>query len=287
LCPTWTGAFCIVAILFILVVAWFTYGESYLEATHRLPADILVVEGWIGCKGIRAAVDECRPVPPGTPKYDSAVTESRSAVARRFERGGYRYIVASGCLTSGGWEDNRESYAEMAAGEMIRLGVPKESVIVAHSRNTKNHRTFESAVATWRTLRDSGIKPIQLNVFTFGPHAGRSALVFTKVYSGGSKIGVIGRVPAEYDCEPWWLSSERARQLLEETVGYVLNFCSTLAATQILLPTTPPTEFQIDSTTSQQEETHLFKCRSSSNRARGTRLSRFSIRWCSITACCR
>jgi len=54
-----------VAILFILVVAWFTYGESYLEATHRLPADILVVEGWIGRKGIRAAVDE-------------------------FERGGYR-----------------------------------------------------------------------------------------------------------------------------------------------------------------------------------------------------
>jgi hypothetical protein len=196
LCPTWTGAFCIAAILFILFVAWVTYGESYLEATHRLPADILVVEGWIGCKGIRAAVDE-------------------------FERGGYRYIVASGCLTSGGWEDNRESYAEMAAGEMIRLGVPKESIIVAHSRNTKNHRTFESAVATWRTLRDSGLKPAQLNVFTFGPHAGRSALVFAKVYSGGSEIGVIGWVPAEYDREPWWLSSERARQLLEETAGYV------------------------------------------------------------------
>jgi hypothetical protein len=27
---------------------------TYLEAAHRLPADILVVEGWIGRKGIRA-----------------------------------------------------------------------------------------------------------------------------------------------------------------------------------------------------------------------------------------
>src|SRR6202008_3116609 len=115
--------------LCLLIIGWLAYGESYLAETHRSQADILVVEGWIGPKGISAAVQE-------------------------FERGGYRYIVASGGLTSGGWEDKGESYAEMAAGEMIRLGVPKESIIVAHSRNTKNHRTFESAVATWRTLRD-------------------------------------------------------------------------------------------------------------------------------------
>ena len=195
-CLTWLGAFCVALFLAAPAVWWFYCGESFLSLTERRPAEILVVEGWIGRKGLDAAVDE-------------------------FERGGYRYIVASGCLTSGGWEDKRESYAEMAAGEMIRLSVPKESIIVAHSRNTKNHRTFESAVTTWRTLRDSGIKPAQLNVFTFGPHAGRSALVFTKVYSDGSKIGVIGWVPAEYDREPWWLSSERARELLEETVGYV------------------------------------------------------------------
>src|ERR1700726_4429712 len=39
-----------------------------------------------------------------------------------------------------------------------------------------------------------------------------------------------------------------------------MNFCSTLAGTRILLPTTPSTEFQIGSTMSQEEETHLFKC---------------------------
>src|SRR5258708_18864284 len=108
----------------------------------------------------------------------------------------------------------------MAAGEMIRLGVPKESILVAHSRNTKNHRTFESAVATWRTLRDSGIKPTQLNVFTFGPHAVRSALVLTKVYSDGSKIGVIGWVAAEYDRECWGPSRGRAHQLRWQTLSY-------------------------------------------------------------------
>ena len=48
----------------------------------------------------------------------------RAAVAE-FEGSGYHYIVASGGLTSGRWEDEPASYAKMAADEMIRLGIPK------------------------------------------------------------------------------------------------------------------------------------------------------------------
>lgn len=195
-CPTWLGSSLIVAILVFLVAWWFACGESFLAVTHRLSPDILVVEGWIGRKGIRAAVDE-------------------------FGHGDYRYIVASGGLTSGRWEDEPASYAEMAAREMIRLGVPKERIIVATSGRTESHRTFESAVAVWRTLRDAGIKPKALNVFTIGPHAMRSALVFAKVNSHGAKVGVIGWIPPEYKAGPWWQSSDRSRELLDETVGYL------------------------------------------------------------------
>jgi DUF218 domain len=190
------GCCCITAILLILLGAWVSYGESYLAFTHRVPADILAVDGWIGRQGLRAAVDE-------------------------FERGGYRFIIASGGLTSGRWEDKPSSYAEMAAGEMIRLGVPKEKLVVATSENTEGHRTFESAVAVWRALRDAGIKFKALNVFTLGPHARRSALVYAKVNSPELKIGAIGWQPNEYKTEPWWRSSERSRELLEETVGYL------------------------------------------------------------------
>jgi uncharacterized SAM-binding protein YcdF (DUF218 family) len=204
LCPTWTGSLCISSILFIVVAAWFNYGETYLAVTNRARADILVVEGWIGRNGIRAAADE-------------------------FERGHYRYIVASGGLTSGRWVDKPESYAEMAAAEMIRLGIPKERIVVAISENTESHRTFATAISVWRTLRDAGIKPESLNVFTLGPHARRSALVFAKVNSHGPEIGVVGWLPPEYKTEAWWNSSDRSRDLLEETVAYLyellLNSC--------------------------------------------------------------
>ncbi|MFY9986432.1 MAG: ElyC/SanA/YdcF family protein [Chthoniobacterales bacterium] len=182
-------------VFLLCVAAWFTYGESFLAVTHRAPADILVVEGWIGRKGICAAVDE-------------------------FKGGGYRYIVACGGLTSDRWEDAPSSYADMAAHEMIQSGVPRERIVVGRSANTEIHRTFESAVAVCRALRDAGIQPKALNVFTLGPHAGRSELVFSKVNSPGTKIGVIGWVPPEYRAEAWWRSSDRSRELLDETVGY-------------------------------------------------------------------
>jgi hypothetical protein len=52
------GSLCLATILFILAAIWINYGESYLSLTHKVPADILVVEGWIGRKALRAAVDE-------------------------------------------------------------------------------------------------------------------------------------------------------------------------------------------------------------------------------------
>ena len=82
---------------------WRITMSAYLAVTDRSQSDILVVKGWIGRKGIHAAVDE-------------------------FERGGYRFIIASGGLTSGRWEDQSVSYASMAAQEMMQLGIPKERI---------------------------------------------------------------------------------------------------------------------------------------------------------------
>jgi uncharacterized SAM-binding protein YcdF (DUF218 family) len=194
--PTCLGIFLIVSLLSLCVVWWFACGESFLSLTQRLPADVLVVEGWIGRPGIRAAVAE-------------------------FGQGGYRYIVASGGLTSGRWEDEPASYAEMAASEMIRSGVSTGKIIVARAKYTESRRTFEAAIAVWRALQAAGIHPKTMNVFTFGLHARRSRLVFAKVEGSGTDVGVIGWVPPGYVAVPWWRSSERGREMLEETAGYM------------------------------------------------------------------
>jgi hypothetical protein len=194
--PTFLGLFCIAVVLLGPIVWWLDWGESFLSLTRRLPAEVLVVEGWIGRNGVRAAATE-------------------------FGQHGYQYVVAAGGPRAGDrWDEGGLSYAEAAAQELIESGVPKSKIIVAPSRNTVTHRTYESAVAVWGALQTRGIHPNALNVFTLGPHARRSRLVFAKVQGSATKVGVVDWTPNGQQTAPWWRSSDRAKALLTETAGY-------------------------------------------------------------------
>jgi uncharacterized SAM-binding protein YcdF (DUF218 family) len=199
-CPTWLGLLCLAIGLAVPLTWWWNFGEAYLSFTHRLPADVLVVEGWIGRKAMIGVRDE-------------------------FRKGTYKYIVATGGTAIGRWENEKPiSYAEMAADELVRLGIGKDEIVVAPSGNIESRRTYESALAARQMLQQRGIHPGVINVFTFGPHARRSFLVYTKVERSETRVGVIAWTPPSYETEPWWRSSERARELLTETAGYLFEF---------------------------------------------------------------
>ena len=197
-CPTWVGWSLVAVLVALPGLAWLLAGESFLSLTERLPAEVLVVEGWIGRDGIQAAAAE-------------------------FEQGGYRYTATSGGPALDRWKENPSSYAEMAGRELVRAGIPQDRIIVAPSRATERGRTFESAAAVHRTLQARGIRPKALNIFTFGPHARRSRLVFAKLEGSEADVGAIAWTPTDYGSEPWWHSSERAKDLIAETAGYAFE----------------------------------------------------------------
>jgi hypothetical protein len=195
-CPTWLGWFCLALFLAAPIFWWCYSGELFLSSTDRRPAEVLVVEGWIGREGIQAAAAE-------------------------FVQHGYTYVVASGGLTSSErWEEGGWNYAVGAAHELMRSGVPESRIIVATARDVERERTFESTIAVSRALKSEHIQPSAINVFTYGPHARRSRLVFTKVFQPETKVGVISWAPVTYRSEPWWRSSDRAKDFLTETAGY-------------------------------------------------------------------
>jgi hypothetical protein len=183
--------------MFAPVTWWFVCGEGFLSLTDRRPADVLIVEGWIGPKGVRAAAAEFR-------THD------------------YRYVVTTGSQEDDGrgWLDSGWSYAQGAADELARSGIPAEKIVVAQAKNTERERTYESAVAARRKLQSLFVDPKSVNVFTWGAHARRSRLVFAKVFYPAANVGVLSWVPPGYHSAPWWRSSERSRDLLTETAGY-------------------------------------------------------------------
>jgi uncharacterized SAM-binding protein YcdF (DUF218 family) len=197
-CPTWFGSFLIALLVGIPLLWWCCCAESFLSLTERVQPEVLVVEGWIGIDGVRAAKAE-------------------------FTQHNYEYIVATSDLHSDPWDKDHSSFAEMSARELIRLGIPKEKIIVASADETDSQRTFQAARAVRTALQERGIKPRNLNVFTLGSHARRSRLIFAKVEGPETKVGVVAWAPPGYETRPWWCSSERAKAMLTETAGYLFE----------------------------------------------------------------
>ncbi len=197
--PTRCGWLCLIVVT-LMPALWLAFqGESFLSKTDRLSADVLVVEGWIGRNAIQAAAQE-------------------------FRQRHYTYLVASGGLTSAEhWQKGGDSYADLAANELKRAGIASENIVVASATSPERQRTFESAFEAKVALSKRNIHPKSINVFTWGPHARRSRLVFAKAFSNETAVGVISWTPPSYSDQPWWSSSERAKDFLTESVGYLFE----------------------------------------------------------------
>ena len=174
------------------------WGESFLAVRSDPSADVLVVEGWIG-------------------------PDAMPMVMKEFHRGGYKLIVTGGCSTEGGWVGHRKTYADLAADELFRLGVPEEQLISAPAGGHVTRRTWSTAVAVRVALKERGVLPSAITVATRGCHARRSRLVFSRVFGGKVQIGVIPWLPEREVGRRWWNSSERTKDLLDETFSYAFE----------------------------------------------------------------
>jgi len=145
------------------------------------------------------------------------------AAKAEFQQSGYPYIVTSSGLSGETWNPRRWNYALEAEQQLLGSGVPRECLIAAVPREVETHRTFEAAAAVWRVLEARGIKPAAVNVFTRGAHARRSRLVFARVFGSNTPVGVNSWMPASSKTGAWWESSQRAGDMIKETVGYLFE----------------------------------------------------------------
>ena len=197
--PTPAGWLIGLACVCVPAVLWCFFGERFLAHSERLPAEALIVEGWIGIEGVQAAKAE-------------------------FDRGGYRTLITAGGQFHTRWGPQRWNYAEEAREILTRAGVPPDRIIEARAIDTDDHRTFEAAAAVSRTLTARGLHFTAVNVFTADVHARRSRLVYAKVLPAGTAVGVVAWSPSDYHPElPWWKSSDRAVDLIKETAGWLFE----------------------------------------------------------------
>jgi uncharacterized SAM-binding protein YcdF (DUF218 family) len=172
--------------------------HPFLAISRVAGGEFMVVEGWI-------------------PEY--AVGEA----ARLFRTGGYQKVLAVGGPVSGAESPAAadDTHAYVAAGRLKRLGVLADRVQSVPTQVRERNRTYASAIAVRKWLKESGESTVRLDVVTLGVHARRSRLLFQKAFGPEVVVGVVAVPNREYDAERWWRYSEGVKEVISETAGYL------------------------------------------------------------------
>ena len=169
----------------------------FLAVTEKVPAEFLVVEGWIGEHAMREAVAE-------------------------FGTGGYRTLVSTGGPVdgSGGYVNDFQTSASVGADVLRRIGAPADRVVMVPSRVLANDRTYHAALALREWLAAQPSPVTGLNVMTEEAHSRRTRLLYRLALGERVKVGVISVPNPDYDGRRWWRTSPGVREVMAESIAY-------------------------------------------------------------------
>jgi hypothetical protein len=172
--------------------------NDFLAINRRVEADILVVEGWV---------------------YDHpAIAEA----AEEFKKGPYRLLITVGGPVAGvGGTPERTSTAALAASQLQELGVEQRLIVALPVPEVSQHRTYASALRVKGWLQNSRFRSKGINVFTIGPHARKSLVLFTRAFGTACAVGVIAGTDEDYDANRWWMSTRGIYVISRKLLGYL------------------------------------------------------------------
>ena len=199
--PTWFGW--LVLLVAVAASTAFVVRKLYwfLSPNDLVSADVLVVEGWISERGLLQAM-------------------------KVFQAGDYRFLLTSGGpITNWPHYVPFANYAELAADFYLSRGIPPEVVVPVPAPASAQDRTFLSAVMI-RQWTDKLPEPISsINVYSYGPHARRTRLLYRLAFRPGVEVGIRSARPGGYSPRTWWRTSAGAKEVMVETFAWLWTKC--------------------------------------------------------------
>lgn len=174
---------------------------TFLAPNEPVGARVLVVEGWLGPEELEQAI-------------------------QAFKNGKYERIVTTGGPVTGWHRVSPDSdYATLAAEYLAHHGVQRDLIAAVPAPKSVHERTFLSAVMFRESAQRLGIQLDSVDIFSSGPHARRSRLLFQMALGPKVRVGVLAARPADYAPESWWRTSAGVEQMLFQAFGFVWVKC--------------------------------------------------------------
>jgi hypothetical protein len=195
--PTWRGWIAILLTVTLATSMAVRNAYNFLAVTDPVPGGYLVVEGWGPDLFMQDAISEFR----------------RNHYKEMFVTGGPIEKSAMFC--------EFKTYAELATATLVRMGFDPGLLHAIPARKVRQDRTYTSALALKKWLREHGMNVTSLTIISMGPHSRRSRLLYQKAFGNKIKVGIIAVEDQETDPQHWWTNSQGFRSVTDEMVAYV------------------------------------------------------------------
>ncbi len=140
--------------------------------------------------------------------------------AKSFRDGRYKRIIAVGALrengSAGGDQDE-----DFGIERLAKFGVPPDLVATASNSAVQRDRTYHSAIALKQWFKSQGLATASVDIVTVGAHARRSRLLYQEALGDTFTVGVMSIEDPGIDPWHWWRTSEGARTVITEAIGFV------------------------------------------------------------------
>jgi hypothetical protein len=194
---TWRGGFLAAGLVLLLGIAIVKLIHPFLAPTQRVPARLLVIEGW------------------------SAPITMKQAAAE-FQAGGYEQVVLIRPVLdlSNKYESGRYS-ADWMARLLVQDGISDDKLTTLCPDVAHKDRTYHSALAVKEWMAAQHLSFDSLDVATEGTHARRSWLLYEKAFGPDMRVGIVAMQTPVYDPKHWWRTSEGVREVIGESIAYL------------------------------------------------------------------
>lgn len=174
---------------------------SFLAPNESVGARVLVVEGWLAPEELDQAIEA-------------------------FKKGKYERIVTTGGPVTG-WPGlvPDTDYAKLAGDYLAQHGVQRDLIAAVPAPASAQERTFLSAVMFRESAKRLGITLDAVDVFSAGPHARRSRLLFQMALGNKVHVGILAARPKGFDPDAWWRTSDGVEQMFFQSFGFVWVKC--------------------------------------------------------------
>lgn len=170
--------------------------HPFLAKNDPKPGGVLVAEGW-------------------------ASEEVMQEVIEEFKRSHSESIY----VTGGPIEDSSplaeyKTFAEYGALILVRLGCDAKVVHAVPTPMVVKDRTYASAVALKKWMKEHNVSVKAINVYSMGAHSRRSCMLFQTAFGDDVEVGVVASPDRDFDPRRWWTSSSGFRSVTAEAIAY-------------------------------------------------------------------